>query len=378
MSDETVNIRIPDPLELQQYRIQVGDTVEFIEKMTGTQDDLDAFSGQLNLTVSDMQTAADQISNRYTQILQTGQQVAEDKTAVQQLRTETGQERQAAEQAATLAGQHLEATEQERQAAEQAATLAGQHLEATEQERQAAEQAATLAGQHLEATEQERQAAEQAASGAQQAASGALTSEQQAAMWAQAILDAGTSGFIRLPYDQRALLRSLFPEESSRVLVEHLGLFSYDPDADELDDDSTYFATTAGGWVLELPAIETLLMLLDVSARQTIYEHRAALIALDQQLKEQTSRQRRITGTCSITSVAAGATAQFSVSSGDVAQADAVIINPPVSLHPLQISAAATDGSVVIYMTNTTASAVTVPSTARGENNPWAITLFKN
>ena len=178
MSEQTVNIRIPDPLELQQYRIQVGDTVQFIEKMTGTQDDLDAFSGQLNLTVADMQSAADQIAARYTQILQTGQQVADDKTAVQQLRTETALERQAAEQAATTAGQHLTATAQERQGAEQAATTAGQHLTATTQQRQLAEQAATTAGQHLTATAQERQGAEQAAvlagQAAQQAAQSAI------------------------------------------------------------------------------------------------------------------------------------------------------------------------------------------------------------
>lgn len=147
MPENTVNIRVPGAVDLTQYRVQVGDTVQFIEKINNTQADLENWAEQLTFCATDLQAAADQIGTRHGEVVQTGTQVAEDKDTVQQLRTETGQDRQAAEQAATTAGQHLTAAAQERQAAEQAATAAGQHLTVAAQERLAAEQAAEQAAQ---------------------------------------------------------------------------------------------------------------------------------------------------------------------------------------------------------------------------------------
>lgn len=163
MSDETVNIRIPDPLDLTQYRIQVGDTVEFIEKMTGTQDDLDAFSGQLNLTVADMQSAADQISTRYTQILQTGQQVADDKSTVQQLRTETGQDRVLAQQAATTATAKANIATGAAGSASDSASVASAAVQSSGENAAAASQAAIVSGQQRQLAEAAAQQAAQSA-----------------------------------------------------------------------------------------------------------------------------------------------------------------------------------------------------------------------
>lgn len=74
---DVINIRVPDLLNLEQYRIEFGDTTAFIEKMTGTQDDLDTFSAQINLTVGDMQNASNEIGARYDAVL-----ISENKATV--------------------------------------------------------------------------------------------------------------------------------------------------------------------------------------------------------------------------------------------------------------------------------------------------------
>ena len=78
MSEETVTIRVPGVVDLTQYRVQVGDTVAFIEKINGTQSDLENWAEQLTWCATDLQTTADQIGTRHTEIVQVGQQVAED------------------------------------------------------------------------------------------------------------------------------------------------------------------------------------------------------------------------------------------------------------------------------------------------------------
>jgi hypothetical protein len=58
-------------------------------------------------------------------------------------------------------------------------------------------------------------------------------------------------------YDNRADLRSMSPSAGDMALVDGLGLFRYQPSADDgPDDDETAFATASGYWLLICPSWE--------------------------------------------------------------------------------------------------------------------------
>lgn len=160
---ETVNIRLPGVVDLTQYRVQVGDTVQFIEKINNTQADLENWAQQLTFCATDLQAAADQIGTRHTEIVQTGTQVADDKAIVQQLRTETGEQRQLAETAAGTATQQAGI-------ATGAADTASQAASTATAAQQAASTGAGISSQAATVSTQQRQLAEAAAQQAEQSA----------------------------------------------------------------------------------------------------------------------------------------------------------------------------------------------------------------
>lgn len=53
----TVTIQVPDSLDLTAQRVQIGDSVEFIDKINTTQQNLELFSQQLTTFSSDLQQA---------------------------------------------------------------------------------------------------------------------------------------------------------------------------------------------------------------------------------------------------------------------------------------------------------------------------------
>ncbi|MBB1485888.1 hypothetical protein [Oceanospirillum sediminis] len=75
---ETITIRTPGPIDLTQYKVQVGDTTEFIEKINGTQVDVENWAQQLTWCASDLQNAVSQIGDRYADVVQRSNQVSED------------------------------------------------------------------------------------------------------------------------------------------------------------------------------------------------------------------------------------------------------------------------------------------------------------
>ncbi|WP_417594965.1 hypothetical protein [Oceanospirillum sp.] len=103
MPGNTVDIRVPGVVDLTQYRVKINDTIAFIEKINGTQSDLENWAKELTFCAEDLQSAADQIGTRHAEIVQAGALVADDKAIVQQLRTETGEQRELAEAAAGIA-----------------------------------------------------------------------------------------------------------------------------------------------------------------------------------------------------------------------------------------------------------------------------------
>lgn len=108
MPESTVEIRNPGEIDLTQYRVEIGDTIRFVEKINDTQTDLENWAERLTFCAIDMQSAADQIGTRYAGILQAGAQVNADKQTVTQLKSDvtTLKERsEAAAQTATGAAQ---------------------------------------------------------------------------------------------------------------------------------------------------------------------------------------------------------------------------------------------------------------------------------
>jgi hypothetical protein len=55
-------------------------------------------------------------------------------------------------------------------------------------------------------------------------------------------------------YDDRADLRSLTPEADEAIIVEGIGEFTWVSTTTEPDDDETCFTTSAGQWLLRVPA----------------------------------------------------------------------------------------------------------------------------
>ena len=103
MPESTVTIRNPGEINLTQYRVEIGDTIRFVEKINDTQTDLENWAERLTFCAIDMQSAANQIGARYTSILQTGVQVGEDKSIVTQLKSDVTTLKEQSETAAQTA-----------------------------------------------------------------------------------------------------------------------------------------------------------------------------------------------------------------------------------------------------------------------------------
>lgn len=103
MPEKTVTIRNPGPIELTQYRVEIGDTIRFVEKINDTQTDLENWAEGLTFCAIDLQSAADQIGTRYAGILQSETQVNADKLIVAQLKSDVTTLKEQSETAAQAA-----------------------------------------------------------------------------------------------------------------------------------------------------------------------------------------------------------------------------------------------------------------------------------
>lgn len=98
-----VTIRVPGTIDLTDQRIQVGDTVAFIEKMNATQQKLEAWTSQdWNNFVADVSAAAQAISSDADAVASAAQQVAAN---AQQVATDRDQVAANAQQVAANAQQ---------------------------------------------------------------------------------------------------------------------------------------------------------------------------------------------------------------------------------------------------------------------------------
>lgn len=94
----SIEIRTPQPIDLTPYRVLVGDTVQFIEKINGLQDAMEAWTEQdWENFVTDVSAAMDEQQT-------TVQQIADDlELTVQQIADETRDWRDEAEEFAAIA-----------------------------------------------------------------------------------------------------------------------------------------------------------------------------------------------------------------------------------------------------------------------------------
>lgn len=170
--------------------------------------------------------------------------------------------------------------------------------------------------------------------------------------------------FAELPYDDRGDIRSADPEQNYMVLIESLGLYTYDPDSEEIDDDETYFSSTyTGGWELTLTSM-------DLSR------------AYSQAEQENSIKQVFGTANCSVTTVAGLASVTFSGMVQGAEIGDVALVTPPGSLGDNSTSTGQLDYHAWVSAPNVVSIALTNASSQSATTNPgvrtnWSIIVFK-
>lgn len=170
-------------------------------------------------------------------------------------------------------------------------------------------------------------------------------------------------------YADRANLRSNTTD--THAVVDGLGLFEHTPGSTEPDDDESCFATATGRWLLQAVHWD----LVDAYVQPEI--DACVQVAID-------AATKRLYGsaTCSITSVAATASASFIGNVPGAAVGDSVVATPPAQLgstaahtgrlsYHAWVSAADT---VTVTLTNASAASAT---TNIAVQTAWPITVFK-
>jgi hypothetical protein len=68
------------------------------------------------------------------------------------------------------------------------------------------------------------------------------------------VIERSATSLNTVPYDSRANLRGMSPQLDDATVIAGLGLFMWINDQHEPDDDETCFTTSAGQWILRIPA----------------------------------------------------------------------------------------------------------------------------
>ena len=199
----------------------------------------------------------------------------------------------------------------------------------------------------------------------------------------------GLTGDIVLPppqlfaYDSRATLRSQTPANRVLAFVDGLGLFVFQENSDEPDDDESCFATATGCWLLQCPSWDVVdaWQLPEVEERDAYDEDEpqrfAASFAASFAAKVLTG-----SATCAITSVTTVSSVSFTGTVTGASVGDCVIATPPAELgatsaetgrlsYHARVSAANT---VTVTLTNASASNANTSAAIRAA---WPISVIK-
>ena len=162
-----------------------------------------------------------------------------------------------------------------------------------------------------------------------------------------------------LAYADRAQLRTL---TSGSAIVRGLGLFTWEADSTELDDDETCFATAGGAWVLTAagPDAVRALWLAEISALQSaLTRHLAKFL--------------RAGFAMSATSLAANAEVTFTVALDGASSGDSVVVTPVATLASAVscVGVVTAAGTVTVSVRNASSSTATLtPGT-------WQVLVIK-
>ena len=195
----------------------------------------------------------------------------------------------------------------------------------------------------------------------------------------------GLTGDIVLPppqlfaYDSRATLRSHTPANQVLAFVDGLGLFVFQENSDEPDDDESCFATATGCWLLQCPSWDVVdaWQLPEVEERDAYDEDEPQRFAASFATKVLTG-----SATCAITSVTTVSSVSFTGTVTGASVGDCVIATPPAELgatsaetgrlsYHARVSAANT---VTVTLTNASASNANTSAAIRAA---WPISVIK-
>lgn len=156
-------------------------------------------------------------------------------------------------------------------------------------------------------------------------------------------------------YEDRAQLRTIVPVVSGAIMVEGLGLFYYEKNNTEPDDDESCFKTNSGAWLLNAMSWD----LYNAWSLITEDVNNNRLVTLERHR----SRFLQATGTSSLTSVMAGTSASFLVvvngakPNGSIAFAQTTgITNPKITISAKVIFT----GVVEVLLSNPSATLATL------------------
>ena len=168
-------------------------------------------------------------------------------------------------------------------------------------------------------------------------------------------------------YDNRADLRSMSPNAGDLALVDGLGLFRYQPGADEgPDDDETAFQTASGYWLLVCPSWDVV----DAYMLQAEDEQGARLDEAESfaaRFLQQTSAQSAFT-------LAGNSSTTFTVTVAGAALGASVLVTPPTdpTLNTITLYARVTaSDTVTVYIGNAHSA-----STGGFGAGDWQITVI--
>lgn len=182
-------------------------------------------------------------------------------------------------------------------------------------------------------------------------------------------------------YDNRADLRSMSPSAGDMALVDGLGLFRYQPSADDgPDDDETAFATATGYWLLVCPSwdvVDAYTLAAEDYQDTRLNSAETRLTAAEARLTAAelfTSKMFRATSTQSAVSVSLNSSTTFTVTVTGAVVGASVIATPPSdpTLNEVTVSArVSAANTVTVYIGN----ASSTNSGGFGAGN-WQITVI--
>lgn len=182
-----------------------------------------------------------------------------------------------------------------------------------------------------------------------------------------------TNAIKYVPYDDRGDLRTGAVSTQQHVLIDGLGLFRFELNSTEPDDDESCFATATGRWLLECVHWDVVdsWQLPDDEVRDEVDEDTEAWI--DSAETRYPGRVLFGTATQSITSVAATTQVNFTGTIAGAAVGNHVLVTPPTALEArISVFARVTAANTVtIYLNNPSAS------TASLTTGTWKVAIIQ-